>query len=77
MIFLFFSLLMLFFKWSRFIFVLISLEFLMMSSFFVSFWVVLSYNCFFFMCHSVVSSIMGMVVMVGSVKFFGSDLSIF
>uniref|UniRef100_A0A0K0D1B9 Ovule protein n=1 Tax=Angiostrongylus cantonensis TaxID=6313 RepID=A0A0K0D1B9_ANGCA len=62
-------LLMLIFKWYRFIFVLISLEFLMMRVF--------NGMVFFFMCHSVISRILGVVIMVGGVKFYGSDLRIF
>nr|WKT13323.1 NADH dehydrogenase subunit 4L [Angiostrongylus cantonensis]WKT13335.1 NADH dehydrogenase subunit 4L [Angiostrongylus cantonensis]WKT13347.1 NADH dehydrogenase subunit 4L [Angiostrongylus cantonensis] len=77
MIFFFVSLLMLIFKWYRFIFVLISLEFLMMSVFVKFFEVFNSMVFFFFMCHSVISSILGVVIMVGGVKFYGSDLSIF
>nr|YP_009257360.1 NADH dehydrogenase subunit 4L [Angiostrongylus malaysiensis]ALD62327.1 NADH dehydrogenase subunit 4L [Angiostrongylus cantonensis]ANG44577.1 NADH dehydrogenase subunit 4L [Angiostrongylus malaysiensis] len=77
MIFFFISLLMLIFKWYRFIFILISLEFLMMSVFVKFFEIFSGMMFFFFMCHSVISSILGIVVMVGSVKFYGSDLSIF
>nr|YP_003097127.1 NADH dehydrogenase subunit 4L [Angiostrongylus costaricensis]ACT88797.1 NADH dehydrogenase subunit 4L [Angiostrongylus costaricensis] len=77
MIFFFISLLMLIFKWYRFVFILISLEFLMMSVFLKFFSSLGSMMFFFFMCHSVVSSILGIVVMVGSVKFYGNDLSIF
>nr|YP_009742090.1 NADH dehydrogenase subunit 4L [Angiostrongylus mackerrasae]QID77472.1 NADH dehydrogenase subunit 4L [Angiostrongylus mackerrasae] len=77
MIFFFISLMMLFFKWYRFIFILISLEFLMMSVFVKFFGFFGGMMFFFFMCHSVISSILGIVIMVGSVKFYGSDLSIF
>nr|AKU36877.1 NADH dehydrogenase subunit 4L [Angiostrongylus costaricensis]BAV82633.1 NADH dehydrogenase subunit 4L [Angiostrongylus costaricensis] len=77
MIFFFISLLMLIFKWYRFVFILISLEFLMMSVFVKFFGSFSSMMFFFFMCHSVISSILGIVIMVGSVKFYGNDLSIF
>nr|ADC80277.1 NADH dehydrogenase subunit 4L [Pristionchus pacificus]ADC80287.1 NADH dehydrogenase subunit 4L [Pristionchus pacificus]ADC80291.1 NADH dehydrogenase subunit 4L [Pristionchus pacificus]ADC80299.1 NADH dehydrogenase subunit 4L [Pristionchus pacificus]ADC80305.1 NADH dehydrogenase subunit 4L [Pristionchus pacificus] len=77
MIFLFISMFMLFFKWQRFIFILISLEFLMLSLF-LSLSTVLSEMMFFyFMCFSVISSILGMVVMVGNMKIYGSDQCIF
>nr|AFE00706.1 NADH dehydrogenase subunit 4L [Pristionchus pacificus]AFE00708.1 NADH dehydrogenase subunit 4L [Pristionchus pacificus]AFE00710.1 NADH dehydrogenase subunit 4L [Pristionchus pacificus]AFE00716.1 NADH dehydrogenase subunit 4L [Pristionchus pacificus]AFE00718.1 NADH dehydrogenase subunit 4L [Pristionchus pacificus] len=77
MIFLFISMFMLFFKWQRFIFILISLEFLMLSLF-LSLSTVLSEMMFFyFMCFSVISSILGMVVMVGDMKIYGSDQCIF
>nr|ADC80327.1 NADH dehydrogenase subunit 4L [Pristionchus pacificus]AFE00462.1 NADH dehydrogenase subunit 4L [Pristionchus pacificus]AFE00464.1 NADH dehydrogenase subunit 4L [Pristionchus pacificus]AFE00552.1 NADH dehydrogenase subunit 4L [Pristionchus pacificus]AFE00554.1 NADH dehydrogenase subunit 4L [Pristionchus pacificus] len=77
MIFLFISMFMLFFKWHRFIFILISLEFLMLSLF-LSLSTSLSEMMFFyFMCFSVISSILGMVVMVGNMKFYGSDQCIF
>nr|ABJ98489.1 NADH dehydrogenase subunit 4L [Pristionchus pacificus]ABJ98499.1 NADH dehydrogenase subunit 4L [Pristionchus pacificus]ABJ98507.1 NADH dehydrogenase subunit 4L [Pristionchus pacificus]ABJ98509.1 NADH dehydrogenase subunit 4L [Pristionchus pacificus]ADC80155.1 NADH dehydrogenase subunit 4L [Pristionchus pacificus] len=77
MIFLFISMFMLFFKWHRFIFILISLEFLMLSLF-LSLSTSLSEMMFFyFMCFSVISSILGMVVMVGNMKIYGSDQCIF
>nr|ADC80329.1 NADH dehydrogenase subunit 4L [Pristionchus pacificus] len=77
MIFLFISMFMLFFKWQRFIFILISLEFLMLSLF-LSLSTMLSEMMFFyFMCFSVISSILGMVVMVGNMKIYGSDQCIF
>nr|AFE00424.1 NADH dehydrogenase subunit 4L [Pristionchus pacificus] len=77
MIFLFISMFMLFFKWQRFIFILISLEFLMLSLF-LSLSTVLSEMMFFyFMCFSVISSILGMVVMVGNMKIYGNDQCIF
>nr|ADC80161.1 NADH dehydrogenase subunit 4L [Pristionchus pacificus]AFE00414.1 NADH dehydrogenase subunit 4L [Pristionchus pacificus]AFE00416.1 NADH dehydrogenase subunit 4L [Pristionchus pacificus]AFE00442.1 NADH dehydrogenase subunit 4L [Pristionchus pacificus]AFE00546.1 NADH dehydrogenase subunit 4L [Pristionchus pacificus] len=77
MIFLFISMFMLFFKWHRFIFILISLEFLMLSLF-LSLSMALSEMMFFyFMCFSVISSILGMVVMVGNMKIYGSDQCIF
>nr|ADC80275.1 NADH dehydrogenase subunit 4L [Pristionchus pacificus] len=77
MIFLFISMFMLFFKWHRFVFILISLEFLMLSLF-LSLSTALSEMMFFyFMCFSVISSILGMVVMVGNMKNYGSDQCIF
>nr|YP_003433808.1 NADH dehydrogenase subunit 4L [Metastrongylus pudendotectus]ACX85134.1 NADH dehydrogenase subunit 4L [Metastrongylus pudendotectus] len=75
--FFFISLLMLFFKSYRFIFILISLEFFMMCIFFEVLCFIWSYIIFFFMCHSVISSILGIVVMVSGLKFFGSDNCIF
>nr|YP_008994648.1 NADH dehydrogenase subunit 4L [Protostrongylus rufescens]AGW80388.1 NADH dehydrogenase subunit 4L [Protostrongylus rufescens] len=77
MIFLFISMLMLFFKWYRFIFVLIALEFLMMSVFIKFFGEFSAMMFFYFMCFSVISSILGVVIMIGGMKFFGSDQSIF
>nr|ARV88271.1 NADH dehydrogenase subunit 4L [Caenorhabditis sp.] len=77
MIFLFVSLFMLIFKWQRLIFILISLEFLVLSLF-LNFSSLFSEMMFFyFMCFSVISSITGMVIMVGNIKFFGNDLCIF
>lgn len=32
---------------------------------------------FYFMCFSVVSSVLGMVIIVGNVKFYGRDLCLF
>nr|YP_010981601.1 NADH dehydrogenase subunit 4L [Kalicephalus indicus]UAV84951.1 NADH dehydrogenase subunit 4L [Kalicephalus indicus] len=71
MIFLFMSLLMLFFKWQRFIFILISLEFMMMSLFIKFVGELTGMMFFYFMCFSVISSILGMVIMVGGMKFYG------
>nr|YP_003433831.1 NADH dehydrogenase subunit 4L [Metastrongylus salmi]ACX85146.1 NADH dehydrogenase subunit 4L [Metastrongylus salmi] len=77
MIFFFISLLMLFFKSYRFIFILISLEFLMMCVFLKYCVFFGGMLFFFFMCHSVISSVLGIVVMVSGLKFFGSDSCIF
>nr|NP_579957.2 NADH dehydrogenase subunit 4L [Necator americanus]CAD10442.2 NADH dehydrogenase subunit 4L [Necator americanus] len=77
MIFLFISLFMLFFKWYRFIFILISLEFMMMSLFIKFSGILTEIMFFYFMCFSVISSILGMVVMVGGMKFYGNDQCIF
>nr|NP_851324.1 NADH dehydrogenase subunit 4L [Cooperia oncophora]AAO91753.1 NADH dehydrogenase subunit 4L [Cooperia oncophora] len=77
MIFMFVSLMMFLFKWYRFIFILIALEFLMMSLF-VSFMNnIVEMMFFYFMCFSVISSIVGMVIMVTSVKFYGNDYCIY
>nr|YP_009092001.1 NADH dehydrogenase subunit 4L [Uncinaria sanguinis]AHI51921.1 NADH dehydrogenase subunit 4L [Uncinaria sanguinis] len=77
MIFLFISLFMLFFKWHRFIFVLIALEFMMMSLFLKLMGLLTEIMFFYFMCFSVISSILGMVIMVGMMKFYGNDFCIF
>nr|YP_009131591.1 NADH dehydrogenase subunit 4L [Strongylus equinus]AJG02959.1 NADH dehydrogenase subunit 4L [Strongylus equinus] len=77
MIFMFISLFMFFFKWHRFIFILISLEFMMMSLFMKFMGVITEIMFFYFMCFSVISSILGMVIMVGGMKFYGSDQCIF
>nr|ACB06377.1 NADH dehydrogenase subunit 4L [Caenorhabditis elegans] len=73
MMFLFVSLFMFIFKWQRLIFILISLEFMMLSLFLKFSYVLGEMMFFYFMCFSVISSILGMVVMVGNMKFFGSD----
>nr|YP_009161996.1 NADH dehydrogenase subunit 4L [Litoditis aff. marina PmII]AKS28846.1 NADH dehydrogenase subunit 4L [Litoditis aff. marina PmII] len=75
--FLFVGLFMFFFKWQRLIFVLISLEFLMLSLFLNFSGVISEMMFFYFMCFSVVSSILGMIIMVGNMKSFGSDQCIF
>nr|YP_009391054.1 NADH dehydrogenase subunit 4L [Caenorhabditis nouraguensis]ARV88319.1 NADH dehydrogenase subunit 4L [Caenorhabditis nouraguensis] len=77
MMFLFVSLFMFIFKWQRLIFILISLEFLMLSLFLKFSYILGEMMFFYFMCFSVISSILGMVVMVGNMKFFGSDNCIF
>nr|YP_010286276.1 NADH dehydrogenase subunit 4L [Aphelenchoides medicagus]UKS08879.1 NADH dehydrogenase subunit 4L [Aphelenchoides medicagus] len=75
--FLFISMLFFIFKNGRFIFLLISLEFLMMSLFFYFFNFLGSLMFFFFIVLSVVSSILGMLMMISLVKYFGSDKVIF
>nr|YP_009391030.1 NADH dehydrogenase subunit 4L [Caenorhabditis virilis]ARV88298.1 NADH dehydrogenase subunit 4L [Caenorhabditis virilis] len=77
MMFLFVSLFMFLFKWQRLIFILISLEFLMLSLFLKFSYLLGEMMFFYFMCFSVISSILGMIVMVGNMKFFGSDNCIF
>lgn len=75
--FLFVRLFMFIFKWQRLIFILISLEFMMLSLFLKFSYVLGEIMFFYFMCFSVISSILGIVVMVGNIKFFGSDNCIF
>nr|BAV82832.1 NADH dehydrogenase subunit 4L [Strongylus vulgaris] len=77
MIFMFISLFMFFFKWHRFIFILIALEFMMMSLFIKFMGLMSEIMFFYFMCFSVISSILGIVVMVGGMKFYGNDQCIF
>nr|YP_004778164.1 NADH dehydrogenase subunit 4L [Baylisascaris schroederi]ADU78515.1 NADH dehydrogenase subunit 4L [Baylisascaris schroederi] len=77
MIFIFISSLSLFFKWQRLMFILISLEFVVMSLFILFSGGLNEMMFFYFMCFSVVSSVLGMVIMVGNVKFYGSDLCLF
>nr|YP_004935174.1 NADH dehydrogenase subunit 4L [Ascaris lumbricoides]YP_009450152.1 NADH dehydrogenase subunit 4L [Ascaris ovis]ADV58581.1 NADH dehydrogenase subunit 4L [Ascaris suum]AGN72542.1 NADH dehydrogenase subunit 4L [Ascaris sp. chimpanzee-cA]AGN72554.1 NADH dehydrogenase subunit 4L [Ascaris sp. gibbon-gA]AWK29302.1 NADH dehydrogenase subunit 4L [Ascaris sp.]AER26690.1 NADH dehydrogenase subunit 4L [Ascaris lumbricoides] len=77
MIFIFISFLSLFFKWQRLMFILISLEFIVMSLFILFSGDLNEMMFFYFMCFSVVSSVLGMVIMVGNVKFYGSDLCLF
>nr|WEM32180.1 NADH dehydrogenase subunit 4L [Anisakis simplex] len=77
MIFMFISSLSLFFKWQRLIFILISLEFIVMSLFIYFSTVLNEMMFFYFMCFSVVSSVLGMIVMVGNMKFYGSDQCLF
>nr|YP_009058869.1 NADH dehydrogenase subunit 4L [Parascaris univalens]YP_009445833.1 NADH dehydrogenase subunit 4L [Parascaris equorum]AIM58800.1 NADH dehydrogenase subunit 4L [Parascaris univalens]AIQ85132.1 NADH dehydrogenase subunit 4L [Parascaris univalens]ATX68616.1 NADH dehydrogenase subunit 4L [Parascaris equorum]BAV81436.1 NADH dehydrogenase subunit 4L [Parascaris equorum] len=77
MVFVFISFLSLFFKWQRLIFILISLEFLVMSLFILFSGSLNEMMFFYFMCFSVVSSVLGVVIMVGNMKFYGSDLCLF
>nr|YP_009550276.1 NADH dehydrogenase subunit 4L [Heterorhabditis indica]YP_817450.1 NADH dehydrogenase subunit 4L [Heterorhabditis bacteriophora]ABJ80694.1 NADH dehydrogenase subunit 4L [Heterorhabditis bacteriophora]AZU95935.1 NADH dehydrogenase subunit 4L [Heterorhabditis bacteriophora]QAA11080.1 NADH dehydrogenase subunit 4L [Heterorhabditis indica]QAA11092.1 NADH dehydrogenase subunit 4L [Heterorhabditis bacteriophora] len=76
-IFMFISLFMLFFKWQRLIFILISLEFIKLSLFLSFSGVISEMMFFYFMCFSVISSVLGMVVMVGNIKFYGDDNCVF
>nr|AOV63301.1 NADH dehydrogenase subunit 4L [Pseudoterranova decipiens sensu lato Antarctica] len=77
MIFMFISSLSLFFKWQRLIFILISLEFIVMSLFIYFSGILNEMMFFYFMCFSVISSVLGMIVMVGNMKFYGSDQCLF
>lgn len=73
----FIRLFILFFKWQRLIFILISLEFFMLRLFlkFSSDFTEIIF--FYFICFSVISSILGIIVIVGNIKFFGNDHCIF
>nr|BCD52130.1 NADH dehydrogenase subunit 4L [Strongyloides sp. EN-2020b] len=67
----------LFLKFGRFIFILISFEFMMMGifcvlSFFFSF-----FGFFYFLCFSVLCSLFGVVLMVYFIKFYGCDYVFF
>nr|UFQ24451.1 NADH dehydrogenase subunit 4L [Pingus sinensis] len=65
------------FKWGRLIFFLISLEFMILGLFvyYCSSFGEMSF--FYFMSFSVISSVLGVVVLVSNMSFFGGDLSIF
>nr|YP_009229281.1 NADH dehydrogenase subunit 4L [Allodiplogaster sudhausi]ALT06541.1 NADH dehydrogenase subunit 4L [Allodiplogaster sudhausi] len=76
MLFYFISLFMLLFKWQRLIYILITLEFLMLSLFLYLSLSISSMMFFYFMCFSVMSSILGVIMMVTSMKTFGSDMSL-
>nr|YP_010938384.1 NADH dehydrogenase subunit 4L [Toxocara apodemi]WLE72143.1 NADH dehydrogenase subunit 4L [Toxocara apodemi] len=77
MIFVFISFLSLFFKWQRLMFILISLEFIVMSLFIYFSGVLSEMMFFYFMSFSVVSSVLGLVLVVGNMKFYGSDQCLF
>jgi hypothetical protein len=68
---------MLIFKWQRLIFILISLEFLIIRVFLVFSELFREMMFFYFISFSVVSRILGIIIMVGNIKFFGSDQCIF
>lgn len=68
---------MLFFKWHRFIFILIALEFMIIRLFIKFIGLLTEIMFFYFMCFSVISRILGMVIMVGGIKFYGNDQCIF
>ena len=58
-------------------FILISLEFIVIRLFILFSGDLNEMMFFYFMCFSVVSSVLGMVVIVGNVKFYGRDLCLF
>lgn len=64
--FLFVRLFIFIFKWQRLIFILISLEFIMLRLFLKFSYVLGEIMFFYFMCFSVISRILGMVVIVGN-----------
>nr|BCD52142.1 NADH dehydrogenase subunit 4L [Strongyloides sp. EN-2020c]BCD52154.1 NADH dehydrogenase subunit 4L [Strongyloides sp. EN-2020c] len=66
-----------FFKFSRFIFILISFEFMMMGIFCVFSFFFGFFSFFYFLCFSVFCSLFGVVLMVYFVKFYGSDYVFF
>nr|BCD52215.1 NADH dehydrogenase subunit 4L [Strongyloides procyonis] len=66
-----------FFKFRRFIFILISFEFLMMGVFYFFSYFFSFFSFFYFLCFSVFCSLFGVVLMVYFVKFYGSDYVFF
>lgn len=58
-------------------FILISLEFIVIRLFILFSGDLNEMMFFYFMCFSVVSSVLGMVIIVGNVKFYGRDLCLF
>nr|YP_009186367.1 NADH dehydrogenase subunit 4L [Strongyloides ratti]BAT21195.1 NADH dehydrogenase subunit 4L [Strongyloides ratti] len=73
----FISLFSIFFKWSRFIFILISFEFFILGIFYYFSFFFSPLIFFYFICFSVVSSVSGIVVLVYMLKFYGSDCCVF
>lgn len=65
------------FKYYRLIFVLIGLEFLVINVFFIFNSFISEDFFYFFICFSVISRVLGMLVILNSVKFFGSDLCVY
>lgn len=76
-IFLFVRVFILFFKWQRLIFILISLEFIIIRLFFFFSFRLTEFLFFYFISFSVVSRILGIVVMVGGIKQYGNDLCVY
>nr|YP_010618318.1 NADH dehydrogenase subunit 4L [Clavinema parasiluri]WAX01696.1 NADH dehydrogenase subunit 4L [Clavinema parasiluri] len=71
------GLLMLLMKWNRLFYVLLSFEFMMMDLFFWLSFIVGESFYFCFICFCVIISILGLLVLVSLLKFFGSDSSFF
>ena len=65
------------FKWHRLIFVLISLEYLVMSLFLDYSFFLSPVIYFYFMSFTVISRVLGIVIMVGTLKLYGQDKRIF
>lgn len=65
------------FKYYRLIFVLIGLEFLVINVFFIFNSFISEDFFYFFICFSVISRVLGILVILNSVKFFGSDLCVY
>nr|QXU74734.1 NADH dehydrogenase subunit 4L [Wellcomia compar] len=73
----FLSFLSLIFKWLRLLFILISFEFILMSCFFIFSFVNGGMAMVFFISVSVVTSLLGLIMIVNNVFFFGSDMVVF
>nr|ALT55334.1 NADH dehydrogenase subunit 4L [Syphacia obvelata] len=71
------SMLSLVFKWRRLLFILISFEFILISCFYVFSFSCGSLSMFFFICVSVISSLLGLVIVINSVFMYGNDLTVF
>lgn len=65
------------FKWFRLIFILMSFEFVLLGLFIIFGDVVFGVEMLFFIGFCVVSSLLGLVVIVMSMKNYGNDLCVF
>lgn len=73
----FLSFISLVFKWRRLFFVLISFEFILLRFFYVYSFVVGGLMMVFFVCFRVISSLLGLVVVVRGIFVCGDDLCLF
>nr|UUA64287.1 NADH dehydrogenase subunit 4L [Aspiculuris sp. PC-2022] len=73
----FLSFMSLVFKWRRLLFVLMAFEFILMSLFYSFCFVFGGLMMVFFLCFGVVSSLLGLAMVIGGVFVFGNDSCVF
>nr|YP_009186358.1 NADH dehydrogenase subunit 4L [Strongyloides papillosus]BAT21186.1 NADH dehydrogenase subunit 4L [Strongyloides papillosus] len=73
----YFSLLTFLYKGNRFIFILIGIEFLVLNVFLIFSQCLSAMAFFILLCFSVVSSVLGLVLLTCQIKSFGTDNCIF
>lgn len=68
---------MLLFKWHRYVFILIAFEFIMINIFYSLALFGSGILFFFFLCMAVVSRVLGIVLIVAKISYYGSDMCLF
>nr|BAV81445.1 NADH dehydrogenase subunit 4L [Syphacia muris] len=71
------SVMSLMFKWRRLLFILISFEFILVSCFYVFSFSLGGLMMLFFICVGVITSLLGLVMVINSVFMYGNDLTVF
>lgn len=71
------SVISLMFKWRRLLFILISFEFILVRCFYVFRFSLGGLIILFFICVGVITSLLGLVIVINRVFMYGNDLTVF